>query len=65
MAGEQSLAGRVAVITGAASGMGRVMARALAGAGPPESGVLPGPPPSSGPSSSSRGGAAGGGNPGW
>jgi NAD(P)-dependent dehydrogenase (short-subunit alcohol dehydrogenase family) len=30
---EQKLAGRVAVITGAASGMGLVMARALAGAG--------------------------------
>jgi NAD(P)-dependent dehydrogenase (short-subunit alcohol dehydrogenase family) len=33
MAGEQSLDGRVAVVTGAASGMGRVMARSLAGAG--------------------------------
>jgi len=30
---EQVLAGRVAVVTGAASGMGRVMTRALAGAG--------------------------------
>ena len=39
MAGEQSLAGRVAVITGAASGMGRVMARALAGAGAKITGV--------------------------
>jgi NAD(P)-dependent dehydrogenase (short-subunit alcohol dehydrogenase family) len=33
MAGERSLADRVAVVTGAASGMGRVMARALADAG--------------------------------
>ena len=33
MAGEQSLEGRVAVVTGAANGMGRVMARSLAGAG--------------------------------
>jgi NAD(P)-dependent dehydrogenase (short-subunit alcohol dehydrogenase family) len=33
MAEERSLAGRVAVVTGAASGMGRVMARALVGAG--------------------------------
>jgi NAD(P)-dependent dehydrogenase (short-subunit alcohol dehydrogenase family) len=33
MAEPQSLAGRVAVVTGAANGMGRVMARALAGAG--------------------------------
>ena len=39
MAGKQSLAGRVAVITGAASGMGRVMARALAGAGAKITGV--------------------------
>jgi NAD(P)-dependent dehydrogenase (short-subunit alcohol dehydrogenase family) len=30
---EQSLDGRVAIVTGAASGMGRVMARSLAGAG--------------------------------
>jgi NAD(P)-dependent dehydrogenase (short-subunit alcohol dehydrogenase family) len=33
MAEQQELAGRVAVVTGAASGMGRVMARSLAGAG--------------------------------
>ena len=33
MAGEPSLDGRVAIVTGAASGMGRVMARSLAGAG--------------------------------
>jgi NAD(P)-dependent dehydrogenase (short-subunit alcohol dehydrogenase family) len=33
MAGERSLGDRVAVVTGAASGMGRVMARALADAG--------------------------------
>ena len=33
MAGEQSLDGRVAVVTGAANGMGRVMARSLATAG--------------------------------
>ena len=33
MAGELSLDGRVAVVTGAASGMGRVMAGSLAGAG--------------------------------
>ena len=33
MAEQQLLAGRVAIVTGAASGMGRVMARALAGAG--------------------------------
>jgi NAD(P)-dependent dehydrogenase (short-subunit alcohol dehydrogenase family) len=39
MAGEQLLAGRVAVVTGAASGMGRVMARALAGAGAKIAGV--------------------------
>jgi NAD(P)-dependent dehydrogenase (short-subunit alcohol dehydrogenase family) len=39
MAGEQLLAGRVAVVTGAASGMGRVMARALAGAGATIAGV--------------------------
>jgi NAD(P)-dependent dehydrogenase (short-subunit alcohol dehydrogenase family) len=39
MAGQQSLAGRVAVVTGAASGMGRVMARALAGAGARIAGV--------------------------
>jgi NAD(P)-dependent dehydrogenase (short-subunit alcohol dehydrogenase family) len=36
---EQALAGRVAVVTGAASGMGRVMARALAGAGAKIAGV--------------------------
>jgi NAD(P)-dependent dehydrogenase (short-subunit alcohol dehydrogenase family) len=39
MAEEQVLAGRVAVVTGAASGMGRVMARALAGAGAKVAGV--------------------------
>jgi NAD(P)-dependent dehydrogenase (short-subunit alcohol dehydrogenase family) len=39
MAGQQSLAGRVAVVTGAASGMGRVMARALAAAGAKIAGV--------------------------
>jgi NAD(P)-dependent dehydrogenase (short-subunit alcohol dehydrogenase family) len=39
MAGEQLLAGCVAVVTGAASGMGRVMARALAGAGAKIAGV--------------------------
>jgi NAD(P)-dependent dehydrogenase (short-subunit alcohol dehydrogenase family) len=33
MATDQSLDGRVAVVTGAASGMGRVMARSLAGSG--------------------------------
>ncbi|HKA79418.1 MAG TPA: SDR family oxidoreductase [Xanthobacteraceae bacterium] len=33
MSEQQVLAGRVAIVTGAASGMGRVMARALAGAG--------------------------------
>ena len=33
MAEERSLAGRIAVVTGAANGMGRAMARALAGAG--------------------------------
>jgi len=33
MAEQPSLEGRVAIVTGAASGMGRVMARALAGAG--------------------------------
>src|SRR5687767_8887026 len=33
MAEQQLLAGRVAIVTGAASGMGRVMARALADAG--------------------------------
>jgi len=33
MPNEQSLAGRVAIVTGAANGMGRVMARALASAG--------------------------------
>jgi NAD(P)-dependent dehydrogenase (short-subunit alcohol dehydrogenase family) len=32
MAEDELLAGRVAIVTGAASGMGRVMARALAGA---------------------------------
>ena len=35
----QMLAGRVAIVTGAASGMGRVMARALAGAGASVAGV--------------------------
>jgi len=30
---DELLAGRVAIVTGAASGLGRVMARALAGAG--------------------------------
>jgi NAD(P)-dependent dehydrogenase (short-subunit alcohol dehydrogenase family) len=39
MTEQQSLAGRVAVVTGAASGMGRVMARALAGAGARIAGV--------------------------
>jgi NAD(P)-dependent dehydrogenase (short-subunit alcohol dehydrogenase family) len=39
MAEQQVLAGRVAVVTGAASGMGRVMARALAGAGAKIAGV--------------------------
>jgi NAD(P)-dependent dehydrogenase (short-subunit alcohol dehydrogenase family) len=39
MAEQQVLAGRVAVVTGAASGMGRVMARALAGAGARVAGV--------------------------
>ena len=39
MADEQSLDGRVAIITGAASGMGRVMARALAGGGAKIAGV--------------------------
>jgi NAD(P)-dependent dehydrogenase (short-subunit alcohol dehydrogenase family) len=39
MAEERTLAGRVAVVTGAASGMGRVMARALAGAGARVAGV--------------------------
>jgi NAD(P)-dependent dehydrogenase (short-subunit alcohol dehydrogenase family) len=36
---EQTLAGRVGIVTGAASGMGRVMARALAGAGAQIAGV--------------------------
>ena len=39
MAERQLLAGRVAVVTGAASGMGRVMARALAAAGAKVAGV--------------------------
>jgi NAD(P)-dependent dehydrogenase (short-subunit alcohol dehydrogenase family) len=39
MAEQQLLADRVAVVTGAASGMGRVMARALAGAGARVAGV--------------------------
>jgi NAD(P)-dependent dehydrogenase (short-subunit alcohol dehydrogenase family) len=39
MAEQQVLADRVAVVTGAASGMGRVMARALAGAGARVAGV--------------------------
>src|ERR1700752_5324808 len=39
MADGQVLAGRVALVTGAASGMGRVMARALAGAGARIAGV--------------------------
>jgi NAD(P)-dependent dehydrogenase (short-subunit alcohol dehydrogenase family) len=39
MAEPQILAGRVAVVTGAASGMGRVMARALAAAGAKAAGV--------------------------
>lgn len=39
MANGQLLDGRVAVVTGAASGMGRVMARALAGAGARVAGV--------------------------
>src|SRR5262245_3254077 len=39
MAERQMLAGRVAIVTGAASGMGRVMARALAGAGASVAGV--------------------------
>jgi NAD(P)-dependent dehydrogenase (short-subunit alcohol dehydrogenase family) len=39
MAEQQLLAGRVAVVTGAASGMGRVMARALAAAGAKVAGV--------------------------
>jgi NAD(P)-dependent dehydrogenase (short-subunit alcohol dehydrogenase family) len=39
MTEQQSLAGRVAVVTGAASGMGRVMARALAAAGARVGGV--------------------------
>jgi len=39
MADRQLLDGRVAVVTGAASGMGRVMARALAGAGARVAGV--------------------------
>ena|SRR6266446_6352255 len=39
MAEDELLAGRVAIVTGAASGMGRVMARALAGAGAKIAGV--------------------------
>jgi NAD(P)-dependent dehydrogenase (short-subunit alcohol dehydrogenase family) len=39
MAEQQLLAGRVAIVTGAASGMGRVMARALAGADAKVAGV--------------------------
>src|SRR5262245_61473994 len=39
MAEAQLLAGRVAVVTGAANGMGRVMARALAAAGAKIAGV--------------------------
>ncbi len=39
MAEQQMLADRMAVVTGAASGMGRVMARALAGAGAKVAGV--------------------------
>ena len=39
MAQAQVLAGRVAIVTGAANGMGRVMARALAGAGAKVAGV--------------------------
>ena len=39
MAEQQLLAGRVAVVTGAASGMGKVMARALAAAGAKVAGV--------------------------
>ncbi|TMJ64948.1 MAG: SDR family NAD(P)-dependent oxidoreductase [Alphaproteobacteria bacterium] len=39
MTEDELLAGRVAVVTGAASGMGRVMARALAGAGDKIAGV--------------------------
>src|SRR5882724_2257188 len=39
MAERQVLAGRVALVTGAASGMGRVMARALAAAGARVAGV--------------------------
>ncbi len=39
MADQELLAGRVAIVTGAASGMGRVMARALAGAGARVAGV--------------------------
>jgi NAD(P)-dependent dehydrogenase (short-subunit alcohol dehydrogenase family) len=39
MTEQQSLAGRVAIVTGAASGMGRVMARALAAAGAGVAGV--------------------------
>ena len=39
MAQAQGLAGRVAVVTGAANGMARVMARTLAGAGARVAGV--------------------------
>jgi len=39
MAEQQLLSGRAAVVTGAASGMGRVMARALAAAGARVAGV--------------------------
>jgi NAD(P)-dependent dehydrogenase (short-subunit alcohol dehydrogenase family) len=39
MAEDELLAGRVAIVTGAVSGMGRVMARALASAGAKIAGV--------------------------